>query len=119
MKIYACVTTSTIAFVLASIGCSPTALATSSPRAITAQAGQQRAGDQVAVPLSDPSRPALVHISLVHGSITVRGANRRDVLVIAHPAADRASGRYDPDASGLRRLPQTAGFRISEEANRV
>jgi hypothetical protein len=55
----------------------------------------------------------------VQGSITVRGTNRKDVLVIAHPAEDRASRRIDADASGLRRLPQTAGFRISEEANRV
>ncbi|HEX7281275.1 MAG TPA: DUF4097 family beta strand repeat-containing protein [Vicinamibacterales bacterium] len=75
--------------------------------------------DRVTVPLSDPSRPALVDVSLVQGSITVRGTNRKDVLVIAHPAEDRASRRIDADASGLRRLPQTAGFRISEEANRV
>jgi hypothetical protein len=94
-------------------------VARSSSRPITARASQQRTDDQVTVPLSDPSKPALVHISLVQGSITVRGANRRDVLVAARPEADRPSRRYDPDATGLRRLPQTAGFRISEEANRV
>ena len=110
---------STVLLPLVSIGCSSTALATSSPRSIAAPASQPPTGDRVTVPLSDPSRPALIHISLVNGSITVRGANRRDVLVVARPEADRASGRYDPDATGLRRLPQTAGFRISEEANRV
>ena len=114
------ITSSTVALLVVSIDCSPsTALATSSPRVITAQSSQQPTGDQVAVPLSDPSRPALVHISLVQGGITVRGANRRDVLVVARPEADRPSRRSDPAASGLRRLPQTAGFRISEEANRV
>ena len=77
------------------------------------------AADRVTVPLSDPSRPALIDVSLVQGSITVRGANRQDVLVTARAEADRRSRRFDADASGLRRIPQTAGFRISEEGNRV
>jgi hypothetical protein len=111
--------TSTFVLWFVPLGCSKPMQATSSPRTIAAQASQQPTGDQVTVPLSDPSKPALVHISLVHGGITVRGANRRDVLVVARPAADRASGRSDPDATGLRRLPQTVGYRISEEANRV
>jgi hypothetical protein len=82
-------------------------------------AGQQTDADRVTVPLSDPSRPALIDISLVHGSITVRGTNRKDVLVIANPQVDRPSRRSDPDATGLRRIPQTAGYRITEEANRI
>jgi hypothetical protein len=113
------ITTSTVVLPLVWVGCSSPVLATASPRPITPRASQERTGDQVTVPLSDPSRPALVHVSLVHGSITVRGANRRDVLVVARPDADRPNRRNDPDAAGLRRLPQTAGFRISEEANRV
>jgi hypothetical protein len=86
-----------------------------------ASARQQSAdrADQIAVPLSDPSRAALIDVSLVHGSITVRGTNRRDVLVTARPEADRPRRRIDPDASGLTRIPQAAGFRISEEGNRV
>src|SRR5262245_20625926 len=117
---HAFVTASTVVLLLVSIDCrSTTALATAAPRATSAQASQQPAGDQVTVPLSDPSKPALVDISLVHGSIAVRGANRRDVLVVVRSEADRASGRYDADATGLRRLPQAAGFRISEETNRV
>jgi hypothetical protein len=55
----------------------------------------------------------------VQGSITVRGTNRKDVLVVARPEADRPSRRSNPDATGLRRIPQVAGFRISEDANRV
>jgi hypothetical protein len=76
-------------------------------------------GEQVTVPLSDPSKPGSIDVSLVQGSITVRGSNRKDVLVIAHPEADRPSRRADPDANGLRGIPQTAGFRITEEANRI
>jgi len=104
---------------LVSIGCSSAAVARSSSRPITPRASQQRTDDRVTVPLSDPSKPAVVHISLVQGGITVRGANRRDVLVAAHPERDRPGRRDDPDSTGLRRLPQTAGFRISEEGNRV
>ena len=80
---------------------------------------RQQAPDQVTVPLSDPSRPALIDVSLVQGSITVRGTNRKDVLVTARPETDRPSRRAGADATGMRRIPQTAGFRISEDSNRV
>jgi hypothetical protein len=113
------ITIFTIALPLVALGCSSAAFATSSPQITAARASQPPTGDQVTVPITDPSRPALVQISLVQGGITVRGANRRDVLVVARPEADRASRRDDPDATGLRRLPQSSGFRISEEANRV
>jgi Toastrack DUF4097 len=104
-----------------SAACVSAALATTSPRGGTSAARQQAdpAADQVVVPLSDPSRPGLIDVSLVQGSITVRGTNRKDVLVIARPSVDRPSRRSDADATGLRRIPQTAGFRISEESNRV
>ena len=82
-------------------------------------ARQQPDADRVTVPLSDPSRPGVIDVSLVHGSITVRGTNRKDVVVTARPEADRPNRRYDPDAAGLRRIPQTAGYRISEESNRI
>ena len=82
--------------------------------------GQQPAEDRVTVPLSDPSKPALIDVSLVRGSITVRGTTRRDLTVIARPDAERPSRRSaDADASGMRRIPQNAGFKITEEANRV
>jgi hypothetical protein len=80
---------------------------------------QQPSVDRVIVPLSDASRPALIDVSLVQGSITVRGTSRKDVAVIAHPEADRPRRRSDAGAEGLRRIPQSAGFRITEEANRV
>ena len=87
---------------------------------VSRAAGQQPAADdRVAVPLSDPSRPALVDVSVVQGSITVRGTTRKDVQVIAHPEEDRPSRRTDPNAIGMHRIPQTAGFRVTEEGNRV
>ena len=103
-----------------SVACASTALASRSPRPMIG-ASQQPSADQVTVPLSDPSRPGVIEVSLVQGSITVRGTNRKDVLVTPRPDTDtdRRSRRSDPDATGLRRIPQTAGFRITEESNRV
>jgi hypothetical protein len=80
---------------------------------------QQPSADTVTVPLSDPAQRALIDVSLVSGSITVRGANRKDVRVTAQPAPDRPGRRAAADTAGLRRIPQVAGFRISEEGNRV
>ena len=84
-------------------------------------AGQSPSEDRVTVPLSDASKPALIDVSLVSGSITVRGSNRKDVAVVARADAEteRRNRRYDPDATGMRRIPQSAGFKITEEANRV
>src|SRR5215813_5021978 len=105
---------------LLSLGCTTTAHATSSSvRSQTVPQVRQPAVDQVTVPLTDPSKPAVIRVSLVHGGITVRGTNRRDILVTAHPDADRPSRRVDPDATGLRRIPQSAGYRVTEENNRV
>ena len=106
---------------IVSIGCASNALASRSPRTgIVTQ--QQSAADQVTVPLSNPSNPALIDVSLVSGSIIVRGTNRKDVLVNSKPDTDDdrpRRRRSDADTEGLRRIPQTAGFRITEEANRV
>ena len=119
MKIRSLVLGSVVVLAGVSIACTSTALASSSPRMMQTAASQPMPADQVTVPLSDPSRPGLIDVGLVHGSITVRGTNRRDVLVTARPDTDRPSRRYDPDATGMRRIPQSAGFRITEDANRV
>ena len=120
MKIEKVIQASSLLIGLVSVACSSAALANSSPRVTTAAMRQdQAAADRVTVPLSDPSRPALVTVSLVTGNITVRGTNRKDVLVTTRAGEDRPSRRSDPDSTGMRRIPQTAGFRITEEANRV
>jgi len=105
---------------VASIACASSALASRSPR-IGIVTQQPSSADQVTVPLSNPSSPGLIDVSLVQGSITVRGTNRKDVLVSARPEtdSDRRNHHYDPDSEGLRRIPQTAGFRITEDANHV
>ncbi|HZD96146.1 MAG TPA: hypothetical protein VE133_17935, partial [Candidatus Sulfotelmatobacter sp.] len=45
--------------------------------------GQAADNNRVAVPLSDPTRPATVRAHLVNGSITVKGADVKEVIVEA------------------------------------
>jgi hypothetical protein len=97
--------------------CTRVLATTSQPTATESE--QAVSADQIAVPLTDATRPGLIEISLVHGSITVCGSTRKEVLVIARPEADNPRRGDAADAVGLRRIPHTAGFRISEESNRV
>jgi len=95
---------------------------------------------QVTVPLSDPSRPATLNVTLMWGGVTIRGSNRKDVLIEAQTAErrgrgvyidngggfivlgrgqGRGQGRNDTDTTGLRRLTQPGGFSIEENANQI
>jgi hypothetical protein len=78
--------------------------------------------DRIRVPLSDPSRPAVVQVHLINGNITVKGGSTKEVLVDAEPAAD-AEDRDDEDDDdekgheGLRRLPFFSSGLTAEESN--
>ena len=103
----------------------------------SAQAATQTT-QQVTVPLSDPSRPATLRVNLLWGGVTIRGSNRKDVLIEAQSATERRgrgvvysdgggiivlgrgrSGRGDSDTTGLRRLTQPGGFTIEENNNEI
>ena len=71
--------------------------------------------DKVAVPLSDPSRPASVKANLLNGSITVSGYEGKDVVVQAKVRDERESS-----GGGMKRIPMTAtGLTAEEENNEV
>jgi DUF4097 and DUF4098 domain-containing protein YvlB len=101
----------TTSFMLAALVASPLSF-DSSPAA-----AQQ--GDQVTVPFSDPARPGSVRISSLNGTITVRGANRRDVLIETRGDAQDRSNRRNDRAGGLRKLSATPGFEAVEENNQM
>lgn len=82
-----------------------------------AGAQTQQSTDQVTVPLADPSRPGTLVVSSYRGALTVRGSNRKDVLVGTRVPEDRR-GR-GPDAAGLRRLTLPGGFVVEESNNQV
>lgn len=81
-------------------------------------AGAQQADEQI-VPFSDPSRPGKVEAELLHGSIIVRGENRRDVSVVMRGGPPVRERNDRPVPPGMKRLNQTAGFEITEERNEI
>jgi hypothetical protein len=73
------------------------------------------------VPLSDPSRPAVVHASLMNGGITVTGYNGKEVIVEARPRHEQAhEPKPDPKAQGMHRLERRGtGLTVEEQDNEV
>ena len=74
--------------------------------------------NKVTVPLSDPSRPVTLRAHLVSGSITVKGADIKEVIAEARARGDEAhsGGR----AEGMKRIPMTStGLNIEAENNNV
>jgi ketosteroid isomerase-like protein len=55
--------------------------------------------DRAVVPLSDPAKPAKIEVSVMRGSVTVRGYEGRDVIVEARVREKALSGYY-PGAYG-------------------
>jgi DUF4097 and DUF4098 domain-containing protein YvlB len=84
----------------------------------------QQTGQQLTVPFSDPSRQGTLRINLRQGGVTIRGTNRKDVLIDA-PPSNEARGRGRPargrgsDTTGLQRLTQAAGFVVEENNNEM
>lgn len=79
----------------------------------------QGQGERVTVNFSDPARPGLLQVHMMEGSMTIRGADRRDVLIEAAASVKEApsGGGGDQAASGLRRLTQRGSFTVDEQAN--
>ena len=93
-----------------SLACVPASLVVAALLLAGPAAAQQT--DQVTVPFTDPSRPGLVTVTSINGTITVHAANRRDVLIETRQRPDRRGNRAA--AGGLRRLEPTAGFEVVE-----
>jgi hypothetical protein len=78
--------------------------------------------ERITVAYSDPARVGKVEIDAHGGSITIRGTNRKDVLITARERADSgAPGQRTPEPlpPGFRRLPRTNGFDVEESENVV
>ena len=75
--------------------------------------------NKVTVPLTDPSRPVTLRAHLVSGSIIVKGADVKEVVVEAKARGGEEShsgGR----AEGMKRIPMTStGLNIEAENNNV
>ena len=79
------------------------------------RAGAQN-GDKIPVNLSDPSRPAMLKVSLVNGSITVKAHDGKDVVVEARVRNEE----HESDSGGPKRIRiSTTGLTVEEENNEV
>src|SRR2546423_11538476 len=84
--------------------------------AAEAEAQAQAGVDRIPVTLSDPARPALVKVSMVNGSITVKAHEGKEVIVEARPR-NSEGGRSE---GGPKRLAiSTTGLSVEEENNEV
>jgi hypothetical protein len=88
---------------------------------VAAATAQAQGPDEVVVPLTDPSRPAVLTVSVFGGDIVVRGTNRRDVMVRSSEARRSGRGRRQPEPPppGMRRLTPDGGFSVEERNNEV
>jgi hypothetical protein len=85
--------------------------------AITSSAAAQ-SDQRIVVPLSDPSRPATLEVSLFNGSISVTAYDGNEIVIVTNDGRDDEPPR--PDREGLRRIPNTAiGLTAEERDNTV
>ena len=71
----------------------------------------------VRVAFSDPNRIGTVKVSLVHGGVTIKGYNGREVVIETSSRVNRTS-TSDKNAQGMRRLTNFgAGLTVEEENN--
>ena len=85
-----------------------------------AKAAAVGSGDRVAVPLSDPARPAFVKAHLLNGSIAVKSYEGKEVIVEARARSGDDSDRDREGSAGMHRIPiNSTGLEVEEESNRV
>src|SRR6266849_4520179 len=80
----------------------------------------QAPDNKVTVPLTDPSRPVTVRAHMLSGSITVKGADVKEVIVEAHVRDHE--GRHDEGTTEghMKRIPMTStGLNVEAENNEV
>lgn len=77
--------------------------------------------DRVVIPFSDAVRPRLVKVSVLSGSITVRGYESKDVVVEAKNKDGKSedSSKVPKRAQGMKRINQVGSGLSAEEENNV
>src|SRR5215472_2192381 len=88
---------------------------------LAAQLMCAQSDNHVTVPLSDPTRPVTLRAHLLNGSITVKGADVKEVIIDAKArgGSGEDSGR-NGRAEGMKHIPMTStGLNIEAENNQV
>lgn len=84
----------------------------------------QNDNNRVRVPITDASRPVQLRVHLLNGSITVKGADVKEILVEAKARGDEdgdeSESRRERRSEGMRRIPMTStGLNVEAENNQV
>ena len=80
------------------------------------QGKAQAGGDRISVNLSDPSRPGMLKVSMVNGSITVKTHEGKDMIVEARAR----NQERERESGGPKRINiSTTGLTVEEENNEV
>lgn len=86
---------------------------------LAAQPMQAQSDNRVNVPLSDPTRPVSLRAHLVNGSITVKGADVKEVIVEAKARGGEES-KHEGRGEGMKHIPMTStGLNVEAENNQV
>ena len=87
--------------------------------AIAARAGAQD-DERLVVPLSDPSRPAVLEVALFSGDIDVEGYDGNEIVIVADAPCAAPTARSQPRPDGLRRIQTSSvGLTVEEGDNKV
>jgi len=87
--------------------------------AAIAQPLSAQSDNKVNVPLSDPARPVSLRAHLVSGSLTVKGADVKEVVVEAKARGGEESSRGGR-SEGMKHIPMTStGLNIESDNNHV
>ena len=72
------------------------------------------------MPLSDPSRPAILEVALFSGDIEVEGYDGNEIIIVADAPMRDANGEEEPRPDGLRRIQTSSvGLTVEEGDNKV
>ena len=87
--------------------------------AAAAVASAQDNGERITASFSDASRPGLLHVALITGTITVKAGQGKDVIIQARGRGDRRDGDSEAPPMGMRRLAQQPSVSVEERNNRM
>ena len=76
--------------------------------------------ERLVVPLSDPSRPAVLEVALFSGDVEVQGYDGNEIIIVADAPLQGAGVEEPPRADGLRRIQSSSvGLTVEEGDNKV
>jgi len=85
-----------------------------------ATAASAQSDQRLAVPLSDPSRPAVLEIALFMGDIHVEAYDGNEIVIVADAPVRNSDVPEEPRSDGLKRIQSsTMGLNVEEDNNTV